>query len=209
MSPYTSDNSGLVANAFLQEPGTPGNTISSTCASVDSDSDYQASEIIDEGEVPLAKQLSETTSPTAPRKFNKRLNPPQFNSRPPSRPLSQASSMSGISTVAFKDGVEGNRPHKLNDSQEYTNWISSAVNDAASLNSSNMDKYSDSGSVDYDQIMTDDDVERKLGPSLMLTESNLKLHDSLNINQPRPVGLSQYTHHGGQKSSSTNTTEEL
>lgn len=80
--------------------------LSSTCASVDSDSDYQWAEgstYDDAGDASMS-------TPSA-------LNPP-------SRPLSRTSTMSGVSTTATKDGVEGNRLHRFHDPQGYAKWIS-------------------------------------------------------------------------------------
>lgn len=93
---FGSSKSPLAASAM-----TP--IVSSTCASVDSDSDYQVGGSIG------GTQSSITNTP--------------------SRPMSRNSVMSGMSTTATKDGVEGNRIHRFHDPQGYTKWISSTMPD--------------------------------------------------------------------------------
>lgn len=115
--------------------------VSSTCASVDSDSDYQGGP----GE---GSSFSGFGSGNAGQNFSLTT---------PSRPLSRTSTMSGVSTTATKDGVEGNRIHRFHDPQGYTKWMSSTMPDDISFTSSTNSVVD--GSDDGITGMSNDDCE--------------------------------------------------
>ena len=113
---------GLFSNARLgiNHPTTP--ILSSTCASVDSDSDYQG------------RDYGSTFDDSGDTIMN---NHSGVNAI--SRPLSRTSTMSGVSTTATKDGVEGNRLHRFHDPLGYAKWISSTFPDDMASSTSTPD----------------------------------------------------------------------
>lgn len=131
-------NSGSLASLLSSRAGITGTPIlSSTCASVDSDSDYQG-----------------------------RCSTPILHSSH-SRPISRSSSMSGVSTTANKDGIEGNTIHRYHDPQGYNKWISSTLANEASLS----DSPTVSSSVDEDALSIDDDRESLSLEDVLTTSS--------------------------------------
>lgn len=131
---FNSDNGNGLSNPFLHDSGNAMGAATSNPTYTESDPDYRDYEGYDEtsaaGNAPL-KQIPQNNPRTLLRNpGGKRLLPNTLGiSLPPSRPLSQASSMSGVSTTAFKDGVEGNRPQRFADPQEYSTWINSTIPD--------------------------------------------------------------------------------
>ncbi|ANB12177.1 hypothetical protein AWJ20_415 [Sugiyamaella lignohabitans] len=106
-----SSTSGVIAPTPVSFNLTPasdafpaGRYLSSTRASVDSDSDYQA--------------VVNATNRDGNRD---RDNNPA--SATPSRPVSRSSTFSGLSTTATKDGVEGKRVHRIHDPLGYATWL--------------------------------------------------------------------------------------
>lgn len=98
--------------------------MSSTRASIDSDSDYQSS------------NNNTTSSTTSSQQLQSFISTPSI-----SRPLSRSSStISGLSTTATKDGVEGKKIHRFQDPMRYISWLkhssSTVSNNQASLASS-------------------------------------------------------------------------
>lgn len=79
----------------------------------------------------------------------------------PSRPLSRSSTMSGLSTTATKDGVEGNRIHRFHDPQGYTKWISSTMPDDGSFTSSSANSVAGS---DLDDMLVENQDDETPGP---------------------------------------------
>lgn len=122
----TATASPTVPGHFSQRLGTDMNggnstpALSSTCASVDSDSDYQ------DGGANSSVCGSDTASTIGGGAPSSTVS---TNGTGASRPLSRTSTMSGLSMTATKDGVEGNRIHRSHDPQGYTNWASSALLD--------------------------------------------------------------------------------
>lgn len=103
--------------------------LSSTRASIDSDSEYQYTG--------AASNAGSGTS-TSERAPGVMLDTP-------SRPISRSSStLSGVSTTATKDGVDGKRLHRAHDPTSYLSWLQRSPTSGAQF--SRMDvEYSDDG----------------------------------------------------------------
>lgn len=148
--------------------GTQG--LSSTCASVDSDSDYQ-----DGGSSVYGGESTST---------------PAANS---SRPLSRTSNLSGVSTTATKDGVEGNRIRKSHDPLGYKKWMSSALADDISSSASSSTtsvslNENPFGAGDERQAHNNEAMDASNSPSTKSPhQQQLQLHQQETLNEYVPT----------------------
>lgn len=180
-----SESGNTLANPFLRDSASPLGSAVSTSTYTESDSDNRNSEGFDDASVSstAAKQIPQHSPRTLLRKpSNKRLfTNPLGLSLPPSRPLSQASSMSGVSTTAFKDGIEGNRPQRFTDPQDYSTWINSTI-----PNDNN------------DPNMFESDINLQNGEDLysfynQSTEDGAnELNRNINVQKPTPMRPNQF-----------------
>lgn len=161
--------------------GPNGPQLSSTCASVDSDSDYQGrtgSSFGNEGAL--------TPSSIAH-----------------SRPQSRSSALSTFSTTACKDGVEGNRVHRFQDPQSYSKWISSTLPDSLSGSAST------GKSIEEDGLMLADD-ERESEPfedeSVMQITREVESKAGLG-NSPTPYSSGTSGHNNSNDNNQSNNPE--
>ena len=118
--------------------------VSSTCASVDSDSDYQVG--------------GGSTAGGGGSVYANGGGAQSSATNTPSRPLSRNSVMSGMSTTATKDGVEGNRIHRFHDPQGYTKWISSTMPDDISFTTSSSSNNLTDGEEEEGMMMQENEA---------------------------------------------------
>jgi hypothetical protein len=179
-----SDSGNELTNPFLHDSSNALGPAASNSSYTESDSDYRDFEGFDEtsvaGNAPI-KQIPQNNLRTLLRNpGNKRLlSNPLGLSIPPSRPLSQASSMSGVSTTAFKDGVEGNRPQRFADPQEYSTWINSTISDNDDPNFLGSD------------IALDNGEDRYSFYNQPVGDGTDELNSSINVKKPTPVRPNQ------------------
>lgn len=159
--------------------------VSSTCASVDSDSDYQGGP----GEGSFSG-------------FGAGNSGQNFSLTTPSRPLSRTSTMSGVSTTATKDGVEGNRIHRFHDPQGYTKWMSSTMPDDMSFTSSTNSVVDGSDDDGEPSGPRDDDSVLDMAEG-MAAKARIHDHENGDLDNDHDDDYQYYDHSGPNTASSS------